>query len=231
MSPLALLVEDDQRLADVLGAYYAKEIGGRWHHLTDGGDLLPFVAQEKPDVVLLDLMLPGVDGLTLCRQLREHSEVPVIMLTARVEESDRILGLEAGADDYVCKPFSPREVMARVKAQLRRAGFSGDAGAEPLRVNGAAMKVTYGRKEKALTPAEMNLLETLAARPGRIYRRDELMDRMHADFRDVTDRSVDSHVRNLRRKLEALGASNTWVETVYGVGYRFTDAAPVTLER
>ncbi len=168
-------------------------------------------------------MLPGKDGLTVCRELRTHSTVPVIMVTARVDEIDRLLGLELGADDYICKPFSPREVVARVKATLRRI--------EMMRVDPAAIypglsidedkfAAAIGEEVLNLTPVEFRLLALLASQPGRVYSRDQLMDRIYVDGRVVSDRTVDSHVKNLRQKLQQAGGDDEMIRSVYGVGYK-----------
>jgi two-component system response regulator BaeR len=167
-------------------------------------------------------MLPGRSGLDVCRDLRVFSDVPVVMLTARVEEADRLLGLEIGADDYIVKtPFSPREVVARVKAVLRRRRIADQDTRSPLVVDEAGQRVLFAGAELDLTPIEFRLLRAFAAAPGRVFSRDALLDRLHADQRAVTDRAVDSHVKNLRRKLEAAGAPADCIRSIYGVGYRF----------
>jgi len=170
---------------------------------------------------VLDLMLPNRDGLDICRELRQFSQVPVVMLTARVEEIDRLLGLELGADDYICKPFSPREVVARIKAILRRAGAAanGPASQEALKMDPGAHSATLDGQALDLTPVEFRLLHALASAPGQIFSRDRLLDHLYDDHRVVTDRTVDSHVKNLRRKLEAVREGET-IRSIYGVGYR-----------
>jgi len=215
-----LIVEDEPRLAAVLGEYL--QAAGYTHHwIDDGAGALQAFEAQAPDMVLLDLMLPGIDGVSICRALRARSSVPVIMVTARVEEVDRLLGLEIGADDYICKPFSPREVVARVGAVLRRHRVAPDAPpATGLQVDATACRASVDGRALDLTQVEFRLLHTLSSAPGRVYSREQLMDRLYADHRVVTDRTVDSHVKNLRRKLGEVGGED-WVRSVYGVGYRF----------
>lgn len=215
-----LIVEDEPRLAAVLGEYL-RAAGYSHDWIADGAQALGAFRAQQPDLVLLDLMLPNRDGLEICRELRGISAVPVIMVTARAEEIDRLLGLEIGADDYICKPFSPREVVARVHAVLRR--YRHDPLAAPasgLAIDEAACRASVHGRDLDLTQVEFRLLRTLAAAPGRVYSREQLMDRLYADHRIVTDRTVDSHVKNLRRKLADVGGED-WVRSVYGVGYRF----------
>jgi two-component system response regulator BaeR len=163
-------------------------------------------------------MLPGLDGLSLCRALRGFSDVPIIMVTARVEEIDRLIGLEAGADDYLCKPFSPRELMARIKAILRRTGAQQ---LRPIEVDGAARRIAIHGKLLDLTPSEFALLAALAQRPGQVFSRAQLLDLAFRDNLDVTDRAVDSHIKNLRRKIEAAAPGLEPIHSIYGLGYRF----------
>ncbi len=166
-------------------------------------------------------MLPGRDGLEVCRELRTFTEVPIVMVTARVEEVDRLLGLELGADDYICKPFSPREVVARVRAILRRV----QRGAVPLdslglRIDEQTHRAEFRGQPLDLTPVEFRLLKTLAASPGRVYSRQQLLDNLYADHRIVTDRTVDSHIKNLRRKLQLVSPEQELIQSIYGVGYK-----------
>jgi two-component system response regulator BaeR len=191
------------------------------------------VRANPPSLILLDLMLPGRGGLEICRELRTFSDVPVIILTARVDEIDRLLGLELGADDYVCKPFSPREVVARVKANLRRIeSMSGAArlGAPPpdsgLAIDIERHAASLDGKDLALTPIEIRLLGLLNSTPGRIYSRDHLLRQLYDDHRDVADRTVDSHVKNLRRKLQAVRPDHDMIRSIYGVGYRLDVVPP-----
>lgn len=215
-----LIVEDEPRLSAVLRDYL-QAAGYSCQQVFDGADAVPAFRQRQPDLVILDLMLPNRDGIDICRELRRLSDVPVIMVTARVEEIDRLLGLELGADDYVCKPFSPREVVARVHSVLRRhrhvPGSAEPAGG--LSIDDGACRASLHGHDLGLTLVEFRLLRTLAAQPGRVYSRDQLMDQLYDDHRIVTDRTIDSHVKNLRRKLGNVGEE--WIRSVYGVGYRF----------
>ena len=167
-------------------------------------------------------MLPGIDGLEVCKAIRAKSQVPVIMVTALVEEIDRLLGLELGADDYICKPFSPREVVARVKAVLRRAGtIESEAGPSPLQIDQERLIANINDRQLKLSPVEFALLKCLSEQPGRVFSRDQLMSSIYSDYRVVSDRTVDTHVKNLRRKLTEASPGTELIESVYGVGYRF----------
>jgi two-component system response regulator BaeR len=217
-----LVVEDDAKIASLLvdylrsGGFAAESVG-------DGLAAVERVRAAAPDAVLLDLMLPGLDGLGVCRALRGFSAVPIMMITARIDEIDRLLGLETGADDYVCKPFSPREVVARVRALLRRAEGRFDAArtAPPWAVDAGAQRIRWRDAVLPLTPVEYRLLARLLAHPGRVFARAQLLDAMHDTFHDVSDRAIDSHVKNLRRKLDAVEPGVEVIASVYGVGYRF----------
>jgi two-component system response regulator BaeR len=211
------IVEDEPELAGLV-ADYARAAGFAPVLFGDGAAALQALRTATPALVVLDLMLPGLDGLSLCRALRAFSEVPVIMVTARVEEIDRLLGLEAGADDYLCKPFSPRELMARIKAILRRAGARQ---LRPIEVDGAARRIAIHGKVLDLTPSEFALLAALAQRPGQVFSRAQLLDLAFRDNLDVTDRAVDSHIKNLRRKIEAAAPGLEPIHSIYGLGYRF----------
>ncbi len=222
-----LVVEDEPRIARLVGDYLIA--AGHQVRLVDHGDRVLSAVQERmPDLIVLDLMLPGQDGLSLCHAIRRFSEVPIVMLTARVEEVDRLIGLEAGADDYLCKPFSPRELVARVRAVLRRSrarppAEAAAAASEPagLQLDESTHQARLHGQPLDLTPVELRLLAALAAAPGRVFSRDQLLDRLHDDQRALSDRTVDSHVKNLRRKLERTGASPDAIRSIYGVGYRF----------
>ncbi|MBN8754376.1 MULTISPECIES: response regulator [Variovorax] len=214
-----LIVEDEPRMAALLADYLqASGYTSQW--IANGLEAVPSVKARRPDLVLLDVMLPGQDGMSVCRELRQFSEVPVIMLTARVEEADRLMGLELGADDYICKtPFSPREVVARVKALLRRSGYAARE-PSPLQIDAQAYKAAWQGVTLDLTPVEFRLLKALTEARGRVLSRDKLLDFVHADQRAVTDRAVDSHVKNLRRKLHAASGGQELIRSIYGVGYR-----------
>ncbi|WP_343351882.1 response regulator [Pseudomonas sediminis] len=210
-----LVVEDEPKLAALLRDYLQAE-GHRVTCLADGLAVVPAVRAKEPQLILLDIMLPGRDGLDICRELRTFSDVPIMLITARVEEVDRLLGLDLGADDYICKPFSPREVMARVRAVLRRRPPANNG----LRLDAQAYRAFYNQQELDLTPVEFRLLHCLATTPGRVYSRDQLMDHLYDDHRVVTDRTVDSHVKNLRRKLEQAAPEQELIHSIYGVGYK-----------
>jgi two-component system, OmpR family, response regulator BaeR len=215
-----LIVEDEPKLAALLGDYL-KAAGHETAWIASGLDVIPAIRAREPDLVLLDLMLPGRDGLDICRELRSFSELPVIMMTARVEEIDRLLGLELGADDYICKPYSPREVVARCKAVLRRNRRTSPPGRASLQLDEAGWRATYHGIELDLTPVEFRLLRTLSAAPGRVFSREQLLDGLYDDHRVVTDRTVDSHIKNLRRKLEQIAPEEPLIRSIYGVGYKF----------
>jgi two-component system response regulator BaeR len=216
-----LIAEDEPKLAALL-ADYLGAAGYRTRIVGDGLMVLPELRAAHYDLVLLDIMLPGRDGLGICRELRTTSDTPVIMVTAKVEEIDRLLGLELGADDYICKPFSPREVVARAKAILRRANRPSALPVPGLVFDDEALGVTYKGRALELTPVEFRLLKTLSALPGRVCSRRQLLNSLYQDHRIVTDRTVDSHVKNLRRKLEQADPGEEAIESIYGVGYRFT---------
>jgi two-component system response regulator BaeR len=228
-----LVVEDDAKIADMLTNYLHMH-GFETTVCGNGLDAVPLVRAIAPALVVLDLMLPGQDGIAVCEQLRAFSAVPIIMVTARVDEIDRLLGLDTGADDYVCKPFSPREVVARIKALLRRAQGSLSAAhsaavshttapdaAPSLLADDATQTIRWVDQPLPLTPVEFRLLRLLMSRPSHVFSRARLLDHLHNDLRDVSDRVIDSHIKNLRRKLEAAGAVGHNVASVYGVGYRF----------
>jgi two-component system response regulator BaeR len=216
-----LIVEDEPKIAALLADYLQAHGGFLTRIVRRGDEALEEFRTEPTDLVLLDLMLPGLDGIEVCKRLRAESAVPIIMVTARVEEIDRLLGLELGADDYVCKPFSPREVVARVKAVLRRSTRANDDGRPPrLTVDGERHLARYEGRPLDLTPVEFALLSALCAAPGRVFSREQLMDRMYSDYRVVSDRAVDTHVKNLRGKLAAVAPGVELIESVYGLGYR-----------
>jgi two-component system, OmpR family, response regulator BaeR len=220
MSGKILIVEDEAKLATLLSDYL-KQSGFDTSCLDNGTDAVPRVREYLPDLVILDLMLPGRDGLEICKSLRTFSSVPVIMVTARIEEIDRLLGLELGADDYICKPFSPREVVARVKAVLRRTGSGQTIHNSGLHLDESRYLATLNGKVLDLTAVEFKLLQFLSANPGRIYGRQQLMDRIYPDQRIVNDRTIDSHIKKLRKKIEGVCTGQELIHSVYGVGYKF----------
>jgi len=217
-----MVVEDEPKIANVLLDYLKK--GGYQTVWLDSGSLvLPAVKRQTPDLLLLDVGLPGKDGMTICQEIRAFSELPIIMLTARVEEIDRLLGLELGADDYICKPFSPREVMARIKSVMRRVNRASGVEAEPLQpisIDASRREARAGDQLLNLTPNEFNLLDYLLKSQGRVFSRDQLLDAIYTDFREVSDRTIDSHIKNLRKKLARALPGQEIIISIYGVGYK-----------
>ena len=223
------VVEDEDRISEVLCAYL-QQAGYSAVRFADGEGVVERAKEEAPDLILLDLMLPGTDGMSLCREIRGFSQVPIIMVTARTEEVDRLLGLELGADDYICKPFSPREAVARVKAVLRRTAATPmparRASSEPLRCGRFLIDVdrfsaTLEGRELGLTPKEFKMLTAFVSQPRRVFSREQLMDRMYLQEEFFSDRMIDSHLKNLRKKIAAINPTLDCIQTVYGVGYRF----------
>ena len=220
-----LVVEDDAKIAAIL-VDYLQQAGFTTEVERDGRRAVARVRESAPDCMLLDLNLPGLEGIEVCKQIREFSVVPIAMITARVDEIDRLLGLELGADDYICKPFSPREVVARVKALLRRVqpgAATHNASEQGLKLDTERLQARIDGVSLALTAVEFRLLEALNKANGRVLSRDQLIESVHADYREEGDRSIDSHIRNVRRKLDtsADGTGHDWVRSVYGVGYAF----------
>jgi len=218
-----LLVEDDLEIAEnVLLFLDAHEY--KTTHLTTGEFVVERVLIDQPDLVLLDLMLPVKDGTQCCKEIREFSDIPIIMLTAKVEEIDRLVGLEAGADDYVCKPFSAMELMLRIKAILKRTYKNTATNSFSLNLN--SLKLSYFKQTIELTHLEFNLFNLLYQSPERIYSRAQILDLAYPDMRDISDRTVDAHVKNIRNKIKSLGINEVVVESVYGAGYRFVKPTP-----
>jgi two-component system alkaline phosphatase synthesis response regulator PhoP len=222
-----LVVEDEIKIARLVRDYLS-QAGFEVLEAADGPSALSLARAERPDMIVLDLGLPGMDGFDVTRRLRATSSVPIIMLTARSEETDRIVGLELGADDYVTKPFSPKELVARIRAVLRRADATLGGGevvrSGPLEIDIPKRRVTIGGAEVELTASEFDLLLVLARQPGRIYTRAQLLDAVRGVSFDSYERSVDAHIKNLRRKIERDPKRPELVLTVYGVGYKFSDA-------
>jgi two-component system response regulator BaeR len=215
-----LVVEDEQKLASLL-ADYLKASGFESVCLDNGGEVVSYVREHKPDLILLDLMLPGRNGMEVCKDIRTFSRVPIIMVTARIEEIDRLLGLELGADDYICKPFSPREVVARVKAVLRRTYDGQTIQAHGLILDEYSYKAILNGRDLELTAVEFKLFQFLVKNPGRIYGRQQLMGRIYPDERNVSDRTIDSHIKKLRRKIEVVDPEARLIHSIYSVGYKF----------
>jgi len=227
MNSTILIVEDEIELVRVLRDYLERA-GFRVQTASSGPEAVSQFRHAAPDLVLLDLNLPGMDGLDVARQMRRTSDIPIIMVTARVEETDRLIGLELGADDYIPKPFSPREVVARVRAVLRRAQGPGEA-PSVIRASDIEIDLTRHRVSRAgrpidLTPTEFALLAALARQPGRAYTRLQLLEAAQGEAYDGYERTIDAHIKNLRAKIEADPRKPLYIETVFGVGYRFTEA-------
>ena len=226
MAQTILVVDDEARILKLVRDYLERA-GFAVLTARDGEAALTLARIEQPDLIVLDLMLPGVDGLDVCRRLRQESGVPIIMLTARVEEADRIVGLELGADDYVTKPFSPRELVARVRATPRRA--NGQLGppsivrAGEIELDTGSLETIVAGRRIELTATEFQLLVALARQPGRIFSREQLLEAVHGVSFDGYDRSVDSHIKNIRRKIEPDPRQPRYIQTVYGIGYRLAD--------
>ena len=224
MNETILVVDDEERLVSLVRAYLAQE-GFRVVTARDGREALFAARQARPDLVILDLMMPEMDGWEFIRLHRKERDTPIIVLTARVEETDRVLGLELGADDYVTKPFSPRELVARVRAVLRRTqkepAQTELLRAGPLTLDRAGHVVTVNGVAVDLTPSEFDLLATLMTTPGRAFSRMELLERLQGEAYEGYERTVDVHVKNLRAKIEEDPRNPRYIETVYGVGYRF----------
>ncbi len=222
--PSVLLIEDESELARVLRSYLEKA-GMTVHSASRGDTGLALYDQVHPDLVLLDLNLPGMNGLDVARQIRRQADTPIIMVTARVEESDRLTGLELGADDYVVKPYSPREVVARVRAVLRRAGHPTQPDTrltfDQLEIQLDSRTVTLKGCAVELTPTEFNLLTAMASQPGRVFSRLQLLEAVQGAAYEGYERTIDVHIKNLRSKLDTGSPDNRLIETVFGVGYRF----------
>jgi DNA-binding response OmpR family regulator len=229
MAGKVLIIEDDPDTVRLVELYLARD-GHKVLAATDGLEGLRLAREAKPDLIVLDLMLPGMDGMEICRTLREESMVPIVMLTARVEEKDRLVGLDLGADDYVSKPFSPKELAARVRAVMRRTAREAlDRGPEEIShgnvtVNVKRHVVRIGDNSVSLTPTEFRFVTLFVREPGRTFTREQIIDRVFGYDFDGFDRTVDAHIANLRRKLGVKRGSPEYIQTVYGVGYRFGDA-------
>jgi two-component system, OmpR family, response regulator BaeR len=219
-----LIVEDEVKIAQVLREYLT-QAGYAVICLKRGDEVIPHVKKQPPALILLDIMLPGMDGMEVCRELRKFSSAPVIMLTARVDEIDRLLGLELGADDYICKPFSPREVVARVRAVLRRIHprpTETRLNVGEIVLDEQRHQVLISGKEVKLTPCEFQLLKVLLAHPNRVFSRSELLNLVQGYDFEGYDRTIDTHIKNLRKKVATMVPDRELVSTVYGVGYKFS---------
>ncbi|SPJ17797.1 DNA-binding response regulator in two-component regulatory system with BaeS [Burkholderiales bacterium] len=215
-----LVVEDEPKIAAALRDYLENS-GFDTSYLERGDQVEDWLATHPVDLIVLDLMLPGLDGLELCKRLRAKTDLPIVIVTARVEEIDRLLGLELGADDYICKPFSPREVVARVKAILRRIRAVPGPGVPGIAMDEKTQRASVDDRNLDLSVVEFQLLKILVSQPGRIFTRSQLMDAMYADYRIVEARTVDSHIKKLRKKIATIVPDREVVFSVYGVGYRY----------
>jgi two-component system response regulator BaeR len=220
MSQHILIVEDEVKLATLLQDYLIQS-GFAATMIHDGLEVEAWLAANQTNLVLLDLMLPGKSGVEICKDIRKHSKLPVIMTTAKVDEIDRLLGLELGADDYICKPFSPREVVARVKAVLRRSDDSNKPADRGLILDTDTYKATINGADLHLTAVEFQLLKVLSDQPGRIFSRSVLVDKIYSDGRVVSDRTIDSHIKKLRKKISVQVPDAELIHSLYAVGYKF----------
>lgn len=232
MTYRVLIAEDDDQIAGVLSDYLVRE-GFGVQRVADGREALRMILDDEPAVVILDVTLPGMDGITVCRTVRHSSPVPILMLTALSSEEDRLNGLNSGADDYVCKPFSPREIVARVHALLRRADPA--LKVKPVQtgfvIGGAHERVLFDGQPVPFTRIEERLFRTMAAAPRRVFTREALINAMSVEMRDIGDRAIDTHVKNLRRKLKLLAPDRGFIHAMYGVGYYFEEKAESSSQR
>jgi two-component system response regulator BaeR len=215
-----LVVEDDRKISDLL-LNYLRASGYKAEAVYDGREALRRIEQQAPDAVILDWMLPGLDGVGVCQAVRRFSDVPILMLTARIDEVDRLLGLDTGADDYVCKPFAPREVIARIRALLRRAQGRVKTSPRPWVIDETSFRISWLGQWLPLTRIEFMMFRLLLSRPGRVYSRDQLLASAHDSQRDISDRAIDTHIKNLRKKVQTVDPNCDCIASVYGLGYRF----------
>ena len=222
MKKTVLIVEDEKKLANILIEYLNKD-GFQTKHISTGSQVIPWVRKHDPNLILLDLMLPEINGKEICQEIRTFSSLPIIMVTAMVEEIDRLIGLELGADDYICKPFSPKEVTARVKAVLRRSDpdYIKSSQSSGFQVNPDQYSITLAGQKLDLTPVEFRLLSMFIEYPNRVYNRDQILNKVFDDGRIVLDRTVDTHIKNLRQKLKAINPESDYIRSIYGIGYSF----------
>lgn len=222
MNKTILVVEDELKLANILVEYLQTE-GFKTKHIDTGTRVIPWIKKNNPDLVLLDLMLPAMNGKDICQEIRTFSHLPVIMITAMVDEIDRLIGLEMGADDYICKPFSPKEVVARVKAVLRRIDpeYIKRNLSNGFEIDTERFSITLDGIKLDLTPVEFRLLAMFIEQSGRVYNRDQILNKIFDDGRIVLDRTVDTHIKNLRHKLKKINPKIDYIRSLYGVGYSF----------
>ena len=221
-----LIVEDEENIAEVLIAY-SKQQGFSTHHFNSGIGVANYVEHNPVDLILLDLMIPEVDGIQLCKQIRAFSSIPIIMVTAKSAEIDRLLGLELGADDYICKPFSPKEVMARIKAVLRRANPNPNPNKSQVIthsgfvLNKEGYVASFHGKNIAFTAVEFNIFLLLISHVGRVFSREDIIKHVYNDTSDISDRNIDTHIKNIRKKVTEIEAGVNPIVAVYSVGYKF----------
>lgn len=222
MSQLVLIVEDEPKLSQSMAEYLVGS-GYDVHVVENGSDVCDWVRINNPTLIVLDIMLPGKDGVSVCQEVRTFSQVPIIMVTAKTEEVDRLIGLEVGADDYLCKPFSLRELVARIKAVIRRHEYvpNNQSHSRGLEMDKSSARISFEGESVELTAIEFNILEKLMRQPGRIFRRDDLMEIAYSDGRVVNDRTVDSHMKKIRKKLTQIAPDHKFVHSIYGAGYKF----------
>lgn len=222
MKNLILIVEDEPKLSQSIADYLSSN-GYLTHIIDNGNDVAEWVRSHSPSLIVLDLMLPGKDGVSVCQELRSFSQVPIIMATAKTDEIDRLLGLELGADDYLCKPFSLRELIARIKAVIRRHEFipHQEDAADALHLDRSSSRASYQDVSCELTAIEFNIMDKLTHSPGKIFTRNDLMDIAYEDGRIVNDRTVDSHMKKIRKKLQDIAPEKKFLHSIYGVGYKF----------
>lgn len=217
--PLILLVEDDEEIAEIV-IMYMRQAGYDVHWIIDGAEVVNWVKANNPALMLLDIDLPNKSGIDICKEVRAFSDIPIIMTTAKVEEVDRLLGLELGADDYVCKPYSIKELVARTKANLWRLNKL-PASKEIILADSNDYRISMGQVTVELTATEFGLFNLLFSNPNRIYSRNHILDNVYNDYGDISDRAIDSHIRNLRKKLKALPIDHDFIRSIYGAGYKY----------
>lgn len=222
-----LIVEDERRIAEIL-TDYLRQSGFEVEYQDRGDKIVEMVRKQPPSLILLDVMLPGGNGLEICREIRKFSAIPIIIVSARIDELDRLLGLELGADDYICKPFSPREVVARVKAVFRRsrAGATAESETKLFTIDDEQGRITVNGVVLDLTPTEFRLLKLFVSKPGRVFSRNQLLELCYQQEQLVIDRVIDSHVKNVRKKLAKALPGQELIHAVYGVGYRYEAKSP-----
>ena len=217
-----LIVEDEPTLGELVQDYL-RAAGFDTVVIHDGSDAAQWLQHQQADLIVLDLMLPGMDGIELCKLIRKSADTPIVMATAKVEEIDRILGLNIGADDYICKPYSPKELIARIRAILRRVHPLGEENSATIKLNPDQLSLSIDGKTSELTLIEFRLFELLSREPGKIFSRQYIMDNIYNDYRVVSDRTVDSHIKKLRKKIQELSPNKQLIHSIYGAGYKFED--------